>query len=95
MICRSIAGLVLEKASNYAPKLTDADYIRKSDVPWLDRLLRLVATQSYRATSKCGSETTKDFASINMVSWRFSLSSNGTTGVGEVVPIGWTGIGVT
>ena len=40
MICRSIAGLVLEKASNYAPKLTDADYIRKSDVPWLDRFAK-------------------------------------------------------
>nr|WP_294557011.1 hypothetical protein [uncultured Rhodopila sp.] len=37
VIRRATKGLVLEKAIDYAPKATDADYVRKSDVPWLDR----------------------------------------------------------
>jgi hypothetical protein len=83
VIRRSIAGLVLEKAGDYAPKLTDADYIRKSNVPWLDVLRKQAATPLYLATSRCGSETTNGFASINMVLGRYFLSSNGTTGVGS------------
>ena len=30
-------GLILELAKQYEPALTDGDYIKRSDVPWLDR----------------------------------------------------------
>jgi hypothetical protein len=36
-IRRVSEGLVLERAVDYAPKPTDRDYIRKNDVPWIDR----------------------------------------------------------
>ena len=36
-IQRISKGLIWEKAEDYAPKTTDRDYVRKSDVPWLDR----------------------------------------------------------
>lgn len=32
--------MIIEKAEDYAPKTSDADYVRKSDVPWLDRFAR-------------------------------------------------------
>ena len=35
---RRVSGdLILEQASDYAPKTGENDYIRKSDIPWLDR----------------------------------------------------------
>lgn len=37
MIGRISKGIIWEKAEDYAPKPSDKDYIRKSDVPWLDR----------------------------------------------------------
>jgi hypothetical protein len=37
MIRRISKGINWEKAADYAPKRTDRDYRRKSDVPWLDR----------------------------------------------------------
>lgn len=37
MIQRISRGIVWETAASYAPKPTDGDYVRKSDVPWLDR----------------------------------------------------------
>jgi hypothetical protein len=36
-IRRVSEGLVFEEASNYAPSVGDRDYIRRNDVPWLDR----------------------------------------------------------
>lgn len=37
MIRRISKGIIWEKADDYVPKRTDRDYVRKSDVPWLDR----------------------------------------------------------
>jgi len=35
---RRVSGdITLERASDYAPKIGDNDYVRKNDVPWLDR----------------------------------------------------------
>lgn len=34
---RSSGDLTFHLARDYAPRITDADYIRKSDVPWVDR----------------------------------------------------------
>jgi hypothetical protein len=40
VIQRTCKGLIVEKAEDYAPKTTDADYVRKSDVPWVDRFAK-------------------------------------------------------
>lgn len=36
-IRKSVEGLEFKRAKDYAPKTSDADFIRKSDVPWIDR----------------------------------------------------------
>jgi len=40
VIQRTCRGLVVQKAEDYAPKTTDADFVKRSDVPWLDRFAK-------------------------------------------------------
>lgn len=40
VIQRTCSWMILEKAADYAPRTSDADYVRKSDIPWLDRFAR-------------------------------------------------------
>ena len=40
VIQRTCKDMIFEKAEDYAPSLSDKDYIRKSDVPWLDRFAK-------------------------------------------------------
>ena len=36
-VAKTIRGLTFEKAADYAPKAEDGDYVKGSDVPWLNR----------------------------------------------------------